>query len=79
MARTNANRTVSERSEDADQPGAAMRLATCLFPDETDPDLKDHSGNANDPNWRILLGRCCWSIMPVEVLRIINDTLAQHL
>ena len=27
-------------AEDLDQAGAAMRLAACLFPDETDPDLK---------------------------------------
>lgn len=63
-------------AEDTDQPGAAMRLATCLFPDETDPDLKDlHSGNANDPNWRILLGRLLLEHHVCQrVLRIINDT-----
>lgn len=40
-----------------DQPGAARRLAVCLFPDRTDPDLAFlDTGDPADPAWRIALG-----------------------
>jgi DEAD/DEAH box helicase domain-containing protein len=40
-----------------DQPGAARRLADCLFPDATDPDLAFlDAGDPADPAWRIALG-----------------------
>ena len=40
-----------------DQPGAARRLAACLFPDRTAPDLAFlDEGDPADPAWRIALG-----------------------
>lgn len=40
-----------------DQPGAARRLAACLFPDRDDPDLAFlDEGDPSDPAWRIALG-----------------------
>lgn len=50
-------RSALAEAEDLDQPGAARRLAVCLFPNETDPDLLIlHSGDPADPAWRIALG-----------------------
>lgn len=44
-------------AEDMDQPGAAGRLAACLFPDRRDPDLAFlEDGDPSDPVWRIALG-----------------------
>jgi DEAD/DEAH box helicase domain-containing protein len=40
-----------------DQSGASRRLAACLFPDRTDPDLAFlDTGDPADPAWRIALG-----------------------
>ena len=40
-----------------DQPGAAQRLAACVFPDRTAPDLAFlEEGDPADPAWRIALG-----------------------
>jgi DEAD/DEAH box helicase domain-containing protein len=40
-----------------DQPGAARRLAACLFPDRTAPDLAFlDGGDPAEPAWRIALG-----------------------
>ncbi|GGJ10740.1 DEAD/DEAH box helicase [Neoroseomonas lacus] len=40
-----------------DQPGAARRLAACLFPDRNAPDLAFlDGGDPADPAWRIALG-----------------------
>ena len=44
-------------AEELDQAGAALRLAACLFPDRTDPDLAFlDEGDPSDPAWRIALG-----------------------
>ena len=44
-------------AEELDQAGAALRLATCLFPDRTDPDLAFlDDWDPSDPVWRIALG-----------------------
>jgi DEAD/DEAH box helicase domain-containing protein len=46
-----------QEAGEMDQPGAAWRLATCLFPDRTDPDLAFvDSDDPSDPAWRISLG-----------------------
>ncbi|MCW8087665.1 DEAD/DEAH box helicase [Sabulicella glaciei] len=48
--------TLCEAAE-IDQPGAARRLAACLFPDRTAPDLAFlDGGDPTDPAWRIALG-----------------------
>ena len=45
-------------AEELDQAGSAMRLATCLFPDRTDPDFAFFDeGNPSDTAWRIALGK----------------------
>lgn len=44
-------------AEDLNQPNAARRLAECLFPDSTDPDLLFiRDGDPSDTTWRIELG-----------------------
>src|SRR6056297_710666 len=44
-------------AEELDQAGAARRLATCIFPDRTDPDLTFiEEEDPSDPAWRISLG-----------------------
>ncbi|WP_412506107.1 DEAD/DEAH box helicase [Roseovarius sp. SYSU LYC5161] len=44
-------------AEELDQAGAALRLATCLFPDRTDPDLAFlDEEKPSEPSWRIALG-----------------------
>jgi len=60
-------------AEDMDQPAAAGQLATCLFPDASDPDLSTlQSGDPTDPGWRILLGeRLLEHHLSQRVLKII--------
>ena len=62
-------------AENSDQPGAAKRLATCLFPEQRDADVEAlHSGDAKDVSWRILLGHLLLEHYGCQrVLRIIND------
>ena len=49
--------TALHEAEEMDQAGAALRLATALFPDRTDPDLAFiDDGAASDQAWRIALG-----------------------
>lgn len=49
--------TALRDATDLDQAEAALRLATCLFPDRTDPDLAFlESESPWDPSWRITLG-----------------------
>ncbi|MBX2831457.1 MAG: DEAD/DEAH box helicase [Rhodospirillales bacterium] len=44
-------------AEDLNQPNAARRLAECLFPDKSDPDLSFiHEGDPSKISWRIELG-----------------------
>lgn len=44
-------------AEEMDQPGAAKRLATCLFPDRSDPDLAFlMDTDPSEPAWRLALG-----------------------
>ncbi|WP_045834969.1 DEAD/DEAH box helicase [Hyphomicrobium sp. 99] len=52
-----AIRAALKDAEDLDQPGAALRLAACLFPDTADPDLTFlREGDPADQTWRIALG-----------------------
>ena len=62
-------------AEDLDQPGAAQRLAACLFPDAADPDLTVlHEGDPSDPTWRIALGeRLLQHHLCQRTLRIIAE------
>ncbi len=50
-------RVALQEAEDLDQPNAARRLALCLFPDETDPELTFlREGDPAVAVWRIALG-----------------------
>lgn len=54
---TAAIRVALQEAEDLDQPNAARRLALCLFPDATDPELSFLSdGDPVNAAWRIALG-----------------------
>ena len=68
-------RTALAEAENLDQPGAAMRLANCLFSDGGDPDLAElHSGDPVAPAWRILLGQLLLEHHICQrVLKIINE------
>lgn len=49
--------TALQEAEDLDQPNAAERLALCLFPDGSEPDLAFlRELAAADPAWRVALG-----------------------
>jgi DEAD/DEAH box helicase domain-containing protein len=58
-----------------DQPGAARRLAACLFPDRTAPDLAFlDEGDPADPEWRIALGdRLVQHHLCQRTLKIVAD------
>ena len=62
-------------AEEMDQGGAALRLATALFPDRTDPDLAFlEEGDPADPGWRIALGeRLKVHYLCQRVLKIIAE------
>lgn len=62
-------------AEDGDQPAAAKRLATCLFPNGRDPDLAPlHAGDPADPAWRVLLGqRLLEHHLCQRVLKILHE------
>ncbi len=62
-------------AEELDQAGAALRLAACLFPERTDPDLAFlEDGDPSDPAWRIALGeRLKEHHLCQRVLKIIAD------
>ena len=62
-------------AEEMDQSGAALRLATALFPERTDPDIAFlDDGDPAEPGWRIALGeRLKVHYLCQRVLRIIAE------
>jgi DEAD/DEAH box helicase domain-containing protein len=64
-----------QEAVEMDQPGAARRLAACLFTDRTDPDLAFlETSDPTDPAWRIALGdRLVQHHLCQRTLKIIAD------
>ncbi len=67
--------TAIAEAENLDQPGAARRLAICLFPDKRDPDLAIfHTKDPVDASWRLSLGqRLLEHSLCQRVLKIIHE------
>ena len=63
-------------AEDMNQPNAAKKLALCLFPETTDPDLEAlHSGDPSTSEWRFLLGNL---LMEQQLAQRTLKIIAEH-
>jgi DEAD/DEAH box helicase domain-containing protein len=67
--------TALQEAAEMDQPSAAQRLATCLFPESRDADLAFLTdGDPADPSWRIALGdRLVQHLLCQRTLKIIAE------